>query len=195
MDAPTYHQWAERVVQAVETALPADVEYRTYTRYERCLPHAQECARLIEQEHITLFSARRLLYLTGNYLYDHARYVEAEAFYQRSLRIREQELGPDHPDVAYPLNSLAILYSDQGKYAEAEPLFQRALRIREQAQGPDHPDVAYPLNGLANLYYEQSKYAEAEPLYQRALRIREQTLGPDYPEVAYPLNNLANLYK
>ena len=45
MDAPTYHQWAERVVQAVNQALPADVEYRTYARYERCLPHAQECAQ------------------------------------------------------------------------------------------------------------------------------------------------------
>ena len=45
MDVPTYHQWAERVVQAVNDALPQDMEYRTYARYERCLPHAQECAQ------------------------------------------------------------------------------------------------------------------------------------------------------
>src|SRR6266702_5965326 len=53
MDASTSHGWGERVVQAVDQALPAEVEYREYARYERCLPHAQECAQLIEQEQIT----------------------------------------------------------------------------------------------------------------------------------------------
>jgi tetratricopeptide (TPR) repeat protein len=194
MDSVTYRQWAERLVQAVDTVLPAEVEYRTYRRYERCLPHAQECTKLIEREQLTSFAARRLLYLTGNYLTDHARYAEAEAFYQDSLRIREQALGPDHPDVAYPLYALASLYQFQGKYAEAGPLYQRALRILEQVQGLDHPDVAYPLNGLADLYREQGKYDEAEPLFQRALHIWERAYGPEHTLVAAPLNNLAIIY-
>ena len=176
MDAPTYRWWAERVVQAVNQALPQDVDYGPSARYKRCLPHAQECARLIEQEQFTSFAARWLLYKTGRYLYDHARYDEAEAFLRHNLRIVEQALGPDHPDVAKPLQGLAALYREQGNYAEAEPLYQRALRISEQAYGPDHPDVANPLQGLAALYREQGNYAEAEPLYQRALRISEQAL-------------------
>ena len=195
MDVPTSHGWAERVVQAVNDALPAEVEYRTYARYERCLPHAQECAQLSEQKQFTTFAARRLLYLTGNYLSDHARYAEAEAFYQHSLRIREQALGPDHSDVAHPLNGLANLYSDQGKYDEAEPSYQHALRVREQALGPDHPQVAYPLNGLANLYQDQGKYTEAEPLYQRALHIREQALGPNHPLTREVVRNYAMLLR
>ncbi len=195
MDAPTYHGLAERVVQAVNDALPEEVEYRTYTRYERCLSHAQECAQLIEQEHFTSSAARRLLYQMGHYLTDHARYSEAEAFLQHSLHICEQALGPDHPEVASLLQGLAALYYEQGKYAEAEPLFLRALHICEQALGPDHPQVAASLNGLAVLYKEQDEYAEAEPLYQRALRIWEQALGPDHPNVAAPLTNLAVLYR
>ena len=180
MDASTYHKWAERVVQAVEMALP-NVEYRTYARYERCLSHAQESEQLIEQEHLTSNAARRLLHQISKYLWEHARYSEAEAFLQHSLRIREQMLGSDHPDMAPSLIGLAVLYAHQGKYTEAEPLYQRSLHIREQALGPDHPQVAYPLNGLGVLYKEQGKYAEAEPLYQRSLRIREQKLGPDHP--------------
>ena len=105
MDASTYHQWAERVMQAVNQTLPADIEYRTYTRYERCLPHIQECARLIEQEHLTSFAARGLLNQTGIYFAVHARFVEAETFLQHSLRIMEEVLGSDHPDVASPLNT------------------------------------------------------------------------------------------
>ena len=163
MDASTYHQWAERVVQVVDNALP-EVEYRNYARYERCLPHAQECARLIEQEHLTSFAARRLLYLTGNYLNKHARYAEAEAFYLRSLRIREQALGPEHSDVASPLNGLANLYSEQGKYDEAEPLYQRALRIMEQALGPDHPHTRTVVRNYAGLLRKMGREAEASEL-------------------------------
>ena len=194
MDVPTYRQWAERVVQAVNDALPDEVEYRTYTRYERCLPHAQECAQLIEQEHLNSSVARRVLNQTGIYYAKHARYAEAETFLQQSLRIGEQALGHDHPDMASPLNTLAIIFSEQGKYAEAEPLLQRALHIMEQALEPNHPKVAHPLTNLAILYREQDKYSEAESLLQRALLIAEHSYGPDHPQVASPLYVLANLY-
>ena len=84
--------------------------------------------------------------------------------------------GPDHPDTAQSLNSLAVLYYEQGKYKQAEPLSQRALAIREQQLEPDHPDTAQSLNNLAVLYYEQGKYKQAEPLLQRAIAIREHQL-------------------
>jgi tetratricopeptide (TPR) repeat protein len=195
MDAPTYRLWAERVVQAVDQALPAEVDFGPNARYDRCLSHAQECARLIEQEHLTSSAARWLLHRTGRYLWQHARYAEAEAFYLHSLRIMEQVLGPDHPDVATPLVGLAVLYYEQGKYAEAEPLYQRALRIQERALGTNDPEVAYALTGLGSLYAEQGKYTDAEPLYQRALHIWEQASGPDHPQVAHPLSGLAILYR
>ena len=123
------------------------------------------------------------------------QYAKAEPLYQRSLKICESKLGPDHPDVAASLNNLAILYKDMGQYAKAEPLYQRSLKIRESKLGPDHPDVAASLNNLANLYWDMGQYAKAEPLYQRSLKIRESKLGPDHPDVAASLNNLANLYK
>ena len=47
---------------------------------------------------------------------------------KRSVAINERALGPDHPDVAACLNSLALMYEDQGMYALAEPLYVRAWR-------------------------------------------------------------------
>ena len=38
------------------------------------------------------------------------QYTRAEPFYQRSLKIREAKLGPDHPEVAQSLTNLALLY-------------------------------------------------------------------------------------
>src|SRR5579859_5664855 len=68
-----------------------------------------------------------------------------------TLRIWEQQLGPEHPNMAASLNGLATLYWQQGKSAEAEPLSQGALHIFEQQLGPEHPYVAPTLNGLVDL--------------------------------------------
>jgi tetratricopeptide (TPR) repeat protein len=93
--------------------------------------------------------------------------------YERSLSIKEQQLGADHPDVATSLNNLASFYYFQGRYNEAEPLFGRSLSIREQQLGADHPDVANSLNNLAGLYESQGRYSEAELLYERAVNLHE----------------------
>jgi tetratricopeptide (TPR) repeat protein len=167
MDVRTSRDWAERVVQAVNQALPEEVDYGPSSRYERCLPHAQECAQLIEQEQFTSDAASRLLLHTGIYLYRHARYAEAEAFFRHSLHIWEQAYGPDHPQVAYPLTNLANLYYEQGKYAEAEPLYQRALHIREQALGPDHPRTREVVRNYAILLRKMERESEATQLEAR----------------------------
>ena len=83
----------KRVVQ-VNQALPQDVDYGPSARYKRRFAHAQECARLIEQEQFTSFAAVWLLYKTGRYLYDHARYDEAEAFWRTTGDIGGAGAGP-----------------------------------------------------------------------------------------------------
>jgi tetratricopeptide (TPR) repeat protein len=79
-------------------------------------------------------------------------YVQAEPLYRQSLAIREKAVGPEHPDVALSLYSLALLCHDQRRYAEAEPLYRRSLAIAEKVLGPGHPNVAMTLNNLAELY-------------------------------------------
>lgn len=125
---------------------------------------------------------------------DQGRYADAEALYQRALKIYEKAVGPEHADVASTVNNLAQLYFNEAKFVDAGPLYERALRIDEKALGPEHPGVATSLNNLALFYDRQGKYADAEPLYQHALRIDEKALGTDHPDVATDLNNLAMLY-
>jgi tetratricopeptide (TPR) repeat protein len=59
--------------------------------------------------------------------------------YKRSLSLREQRLGENHPSVATSLNNLAKLYESQGRYAEAEPLYVRAIAIYQERLGENHP--------------------------------------------------------
>jgi tetratricopeptide (TPR) repeat protein len=197
MDAQQQHQWAERVVRAVNTLFPADPkgEVDTWPLCLRYLEQVQACDWLIQQHHLQMPQAADLLDRAGIYLREHASYSVAESLFQRALAIAEQQLGSQHLQAASSLNNLGLLYWRQGKHEQAKPLYQRALHIREQVLGPHHPQLAPPLSNLGLLYYEQGKHEQAEPLLQRALHIREQALGPHHPLLAHPLTGLASLYR
>ncbi len=186
--------WAERGILAIHTVFPRP-EKENWPQCERLLIQAVTGAQMIEQYQIKSRVAGSFLNKLAAYLQECGHYPAAEPLYKQALYMREQSLGPDHPEVGYLLNNLANLYREQGKYAEAEPLLQRTLHIHMKSLGPEHLDVAYPLNALALLYFLLGKYAEAEPLYQRALHITKQHLVPDHPLVAQPLNGLAELYR
>jgi tetratricopeptide (TPR) repeat protein len=115
---------------------------------------------------------------------------------RRALAIEEKSLGPDHPNVANSLNSLAVLLEEGfARYVDSEKLKRRALAIEEKSLGPDHPNVAIRLNNLALLLQTTNRLAEAEPLIRRALAINEKSLGPDHPSVAIQLKNLGGLLR
>src|SRR2546422_9374949 len=87
-------------------------------------------------------------------------------FHERALRIREQALGPEHPDVAWSLDHLGSVLPRLGAAAAARPLYERALEIREKTLGPEHPDVAVSLGNLAGAV-ESSDPARARALRER----------------------------
>ena len=194
MDAATQEAWAKRTVRALNQAFPDVSDYRTWTRCQEYLPHAQACVLLMDQWALASPVAGRLLNQVGYYLNNRAQYAQAELLYQRAIAIVEKVLDPEHPDLAAVLNNLATLYSHQGKHEQAVPLYQRAIAIGEKVLGPEHLGLTTSLSNLATLYADQGKYEQAEPLLQRAIAIEEKVLGPEHPRLATDLNNLATLY-
>ena len=188
-------QWAERTVRAVNRAFP-DVKFETWQRCQRCLPHAQTCASLIEQWRMTFPEAVQLLDRTGLYLQERAQYAQAESLLQRSLMMREQTLGSEHLDVASSMDALAGVYFSEGKYVLADSLFQRSLAVREKFLAPDHPDLAISLKNAAHISYfiDSTKYERSEERLLRAQAILEKAFGPDHLEVANNLDRLAIFY-
>jgi tetratricopeptide (TPR) repeat protein len=99
-------------------------------------------------------------------------YARAIRIAQSALEVAEQNVGPDHPDVATSLNNLAYVCIRQGEYAKAEPLYKRSLAILEKALGSDHPSEATSLKNLAELYRATNRPELARPLEARADKIR-----------------------
>ena len=63
-------------------------------------------------------------------LYRTGKYDRGVVVAKKALEVAEQNVGPDHPDVATSLENLAYLYRATHRDAEAEPLEQRAACIR-----------------------------------------------------------------
>jgi tetratricopeptide (TPR) repeat protein/transcriptional regulator with XRE-family HTH domain len=194
MEKEEQRRWAERAVLVTSSVFPQTVEMMTWPLCRRYLSQAQVCTELIQIYTFACTEAASLLHRTACYLYNYALYEQAEPLLRQAIQIKEQVLGPAHPDVALSLTRLADLNIDQGKHEQAESLLHRAMGIQEQSLGPEHPDVASSLTKLAHLYRMQGKYERAERLFLRAVCIGEQALGPEHPDLAYTLTRFAVLY-
>jgi tetratricopeptide (TPR) repeat protein len=194
LSAEEQRQWAERIVLALNAIFPRNPvhDFASWPQCLRYLEQVQACDALIQRHQLLLTEAADVLNRTGAYLANCALFALAEQLYQRALCIWEQQLGPEHPDVAEILDNLANLYRKQGRYAEAEPLYQRALHIREQ-MGAEHPETAETLHDYAAFQEMQGKQQEARSLYQRALYIREQALGTRHPKTTETRSRLMAL--
>src|ERR1035441_8108057 len=111
------------------------------------------------------------------------------------LELCEKDLGPEHPDLTFFLNTLAGVQKERGRFEEAVALLLRSLAIGEKHYGREHPAVADSLNMLAMVYQEQGDFARALPLFKQCLMIREKLYGQEHLSVATALNNLALLYE
>jgi CHAT domain-containing protein/tetratricopeptide (TPR) repeat protein len=127
-------------------------------------------------------------------LYREGKYEDAISLAQHVLELAKQR-GPDHPDVASSLNSLAELFRKQGRFAEAEPLHRQALSIRERMLRPNHPDIDMSLNYLVEVYRGLNQFGDAQLLYEHWLGIREKALGNQHPLVGRTLNDFADLFR
>jgi tetratricopeptide (TPR) repeat protein len=69
------------------------------------------------------------------------RLADAERRYRQTLAMKEELLGPDHPEVGLVANNLGTLLHQQQR-VEAGDCYRRALAIVERAYPPDHPFTA-----------------------------------------------------
>ena len=131
----------------------------------------------------------------GIWIMENGYYSLAERLVTAYLHWQQATLSEGHPDIAYSLNNLAVLYNFQGRLSEAEPLCQQALAMHQAALPEGDLSIAIGLNNLAALYKDQGRLKEAEPLLQQALAMHQAALPEGDLSIAIGLNNLAELYK
>ncbi|MFQ3593275.1 MAG: tetratricopeptide repeat protein, partial [Gemmataceae bacterium] len=113
-----------------------------------------------------------------------AQYSQAEPLYRSALSIRQQALGPEHPEVAESLHDLASFLDQVGRFHEAAELYRQAREIRRQQLGDQHPDYAASLAAQAWQECRRGNLRQGETLARQAFGIFQQTRSPIHPQLA-----------
>jgi tetratricopeptide (TPR) repeat protein len=183
--------WVTAAVALMCAGFPYDRDDpSTWAPSGALLVHALTAAAHAEETARDLKNARSLLNMSAQYLETRAEYEGAKAGFKRALKLAEQTLGSDDPEVANYVNNVGYLLRLQGDLAGAKTAFQEALVIGEKVYGPDHPQVAIYVNNLGLVLKNLGDLAGARAAYTRALAIDEKSFGPDHPNVAVRVNNL-----
>jgi len=125
---------------------------------------------------------------------DQGRYQEAEDYYRRTLALREEHLGPDHPSVARVLGDLAMLLTSSGQHAAGEAHMRRALAILGRRLPEDDWRRAQASSVLAVCLTGLGRFDEAESVLLASYPTLRDHFGASAPETLESLDRLATLY-
>ena len=116
--------------------------------------------------------------------------AKALAFYQKTMRLLESTLPPDHPDLAASYNNIGSLWGVLEDHHKELEFLQKALAIREKILPPDHPDLAVSYNNVGAAWGALGDFQKELQFFQKALIIREKILPLDHLDLAVSYNNV-----
>lgn len=106
---------------------------------------------------------------------ERGRVQQGLVYRKRSLKIREDLLGKDHPTVVQALTSLADMYRCGEEEEMAGQLYREALNRAKSGGWSESPCVTGALEGLGYLAVLNERFAEADRMYRKALHLHELT--------------------
>jgi len=101
-------------------------------------------------------------------------------YYRQALEIRENVLGPFHPDTATSCNKMGGALARKGYCDGSLKYFRKALEIDETAglvYGLTHPDTVGSYNNIGIALARKGDYKGAIEYHRKALEIRKSVLG------------------
>ncbi len=118
----------------------------------------------------------------------------AENHLLKALLILEEQLSPNHPDLAVVMTNLGNVYFESQRPELSEKYHQQALKIRVKSFNADDPAIAQSTYNLAVLYESQHKYEKAVIFYQQAISSWSKSMDPMHPYVGNALSHLSVVY-
>lgn len=122
-----------------------------------------------------------------------ARFDAAIPLYRRVLEREEARLGPDHPDLAAPLQSLASCAYGLHDLEGAERWQARAVAVLQRASPPRPAALAEALTALGLVHYGRQHPHEAATLWSRALPLLLAADPPDHRAIVWLQSDLAEM--
>jgi tetratricopeptide (TPR) repeat protein len=163
-----------------------------YQDAEHLARRAHDVSRLLKTDSPASLETRLCLAST---LMARGRLGEAQEIAHHVLNIREQVLGPGHPETLRVLEKLALCLRDQGRLREAGLALRAVVAGRQRLLGEGNAETLRALSSLSAILWAQGKVGEAERSLRRVVEGRRRILKPDDPEVSAALADLATILR
>jgi tetratricopeptide (TPR) repeat protein len=125
-----------------ETAIAAGDQARRQGRLTEAARQYETALQTAEQWSAADERLVTSLWRLGEIHHAQKQHAEGEQLRRRALALQETRLGPNAPQVAELLRSLAYDCSNMRKPLEGVSLMEQAQAIYERAVGPEHEEVA-----------------------------------------------------
>ncbi|HEY5922267.1 MAG TPA: serine/threonine-protein kinase [Kofleriaceae bacterium] len=159
--------------------------------YEPAARHLEAAAKQFEQAGRSQQSRlANALNTAGTALTWASKFDEARPLLEKSLAIRVEVLGAEHPNVAFSHHGLGILFDSIGKPEQALEHFQKAAAINAKAYPPDNAHIAKSLVSVGLVLGELERVDEALEMQKRALAIFEKHPEDNRKYISTVLYNL-----
>jgi hypothetical protein len=113
---------------------------------------------------------------------------------QQALVLKQQALGPDHPDVGVSEGNIANELAGLGRNQEALGHVDSSVALIENGYGASHPVLATQLSNRGEILGALGRPREARQSFERARVIWERELGLEDRNLAYALTGIGLTY-
>ena len=111
-------------------------------------------------------------------------YDKSAEYFEEAQRIKEENLGYDHPETAIGYSNLATIHILNNDFDAAKANYEKAIVVKENIYGSNHPSLIDTKVSLGDLYNQKLKqHGQARVHYKSALSIVLDRLGETHPEV------------
>ncbi|MBU1698664.1 MAG: tetratricopeptide repeat protein [Candidatus Eisenbacteria bacterium] len=131
----------------------------------------------------------------GIIYYETGRNAAAEPLLKRALEFCAGTLGPEHPEMVFPLETYAEFLGSEAAVDAAMEVYQRTLKVVEKNSGKESYTYARILNNIGLLLQSHNRLDEAEKPLIESLEIRRRVCGDDSAEFMRVMGNLGELYR
>ncbi|MEX0905121.1 MAG: serine/threonine-protein kinase [Balneolaceae bacterium] len=121
-------------------------------------------------------------------------YEESRPLLEKTLNLRTDLYGRNHPEVAGSIGHLGRLLSSMGDYHRAESLLSESLGIIQNSSRSQQPEIAAVKNDLAYVKRRQGDYDEAEMLFKSSYEMFRDHYGSDYIHTVNSRSRLGTIY-
>ncbi|KAI5777283.1 hypothetical protein EDC01DRAFT_624203 [Geopyxis carbonaria] len=183
----------EKTAHVLTNVLPIEEPFPNMQAWRIYIPHVSTFKENIKQESSEDIAS--VYSNIGNYYSTIGAYSQAECALKICRELRENILGPEHPDTLASMNYLSFTFGSLGRYGEAEKLAKLVLDLRKKVLGPEHPDTLASMGSLAWTFKNLGRYGEAEKLEKLVLDLRKKVLGPEHPDTLATMGSLASTFR